>query len=161
MILEELGNSISNEELSLIHQLSKGKKISKGNDLLGFPYQVLDLVRDFDPEFGLNIRVLNWFGNGLFLLIYHGLGNNLPPRPLLEMDFAFSLTESPWDYPEMILNNSVSKKTDAWHLVQSKPIVWLKELQISTAPKSTISTLQLEIRNLLEIMKLSNSEKRM
>lgn len=155
ILLEQLGNSFSNQSLSELHPNSKGKKISKGNDLLGFPYQVLDLIRDFDPETGLNIRVLNWFGNGFYVLVY--LGNEYPSnnQELLNSGFAFSLTESPWDYPEMIKNENTSKKNEEWHLVRSKPIVWFKELQVAEKADSALIVFQSEIRNILEILKLS------
>ena len=156
VLLEDLANSFSNESLDQIHSTSKGKKISKGNDLLGFPYQVLDLIRDFDGETGLNIRVLNWFGNGLFLLVYQGVNSKLPRKDLLGNGFAFSLTESPWDYPELILNQSFSKKIKEWHLVRSHPIVWFKKLQVLEKPESTLHILHSEIGNLLEILKFSN-----
>lgn len=161
ILFEELGNSISNESLLLIQPSSKGKKISKGNDLLGFPYHVLDLIRDFDPENGLDIRVLNWFGNGMYLMVYHGENNQPSQRELLKSGYVFSLTESPWDYPEMILNQSFSKKLDEYHLKKSKPVVWLKELMVPANTASALKKLQIEIGNLLEILKLSNYKKRM
>ncbi|WP_157359645.1 hypothetical protein [Algoriphagus mannitolivorans] len=156
MLFEDLGNSISNEALTQIHAFSKGKKISKGNDLLGFPYQVLDFVRDFDPEKGLDIRILNWFGNGLFLMIYHGEKSQPNPKELLKAGFAFSLAESAWDYPEMILNQAFSKKLEKYHLKKSKPIVWIKELKVPEKTELALNNLQLEIGNLLQILKLSN-----
>ncbi len=71
-IFEEVGSAFSQKELQQISQKSRGVKLSKGNDLLGFPYQVLDLIRDFDLMSGANIRILNWFGNGIYTTVYLG-----------------------------------------------------------------------------------------
>ncbi len=95
-ILGTVADSVSLEKISKSHPRTKGKKLSKGNDLLGFPYQVLDLIRDFDPSKGLNIRVLNWFGHGIFLFVLIGKKTfTKPPLFFLKNDFLLGLTASP------------------------------------------------------------------
>lgn len=71
-VLESISNRIDLNDLKNIHPSHKGIKISKGNELEHCPYQVMDLIRDFDPESGLNIRLLHWWGKGMFLFILAG-----------------------------------------------------------------------------------------
>src|SRR5690606_19496636 len=61
-LFSDLANEISLDYLQVLHPQSQGIKISKGNELQHCPYQVLDLIRDFDIHMGLNIRVMNWWG---------------------------------------------------------------------------------------------------
>lgn len=104
----ELANDISLEYLLSLHDSSQGAKISKGNELEHCPYQVLDIVRDFDKDGGFNIRILNWWGRGLFVMVFMGRNNQK-----LNSGFSFvssmqyhgylmAKTSSPWDYKRMI-----------------------------------------------------------
>lgn len=71
-IFADVANQISTDSLSKAHQNHRGIKISKGNELLHCPYQVLDVIRDFDLSSGCNIRILHWWGRGLFILLFFG-----------------------------------------------------------------------------------------
>lgn len=108
-LIEGLFNGLANEfpqkELKEIHQNSKGTKISKGYNLENAPYQVLDLVRDFDGQTGFNIRVLNWWGNGLFIFIYFGgltFEKNIESKSRLLSTYSDCNHPSPWAYGQII-----------------------------------------------------------
>jgi hypothetical protein len=109
-LFSDLANEIPSKEIMGLHPSSQGLKISKGNELQNCPYQVLDIIRDFDRESGFNIRILNWWGRGLFIFIYFGRYNE---KILLDRDFFAGMrvhgyllakTSSPWDYKNMIDN---------------------------------------------------------
>ncbi|MEX2595047.1 MAG: hypothetical protein WD426_19950 [Anditalea sp.] len=108
VLFSDLANEIPPRDLLALHPTSQGLKISKGNELQHCPYQVLDIIRDFDKEQGFNIRILNWWGRGLYVFIYFGKYNE---RILLDRDFLAEMqfqgyllakTSSPWDYKSMI-----------------------------------------------------------
>src|SRR5690606_26208554 len=111
---------------------SRGIKLSKGNDLSGYPYQVLDLIRDFDTKNGLNIRVLNWFGHGLYLFVL--FGKNHPKAPLIKLtgeNWSFDLSSTPWEYSETLLNSISTNSPTADLLEKSTFYQWHKSLKIS------------------------------
>src|SRR5690606_11664825 len=74
----------------------------------GCPYQVLDIIRDFDKEFGFNIRILNWWGRGLFIFVFFGRHNRkffsdagwFPE--MQQQGYSLTNTSSPWDYKTII-----------------------------------------------------------
>src|SRR5690606_14720249 len=95
---------ISLDYLQVLHPQSQGIKISKGNELQHCPYQVLDLIRDFDKHMGFNIRVMNWWGRGLFIFVFLG-GNHANANPqgafvstLSSLGQSLTTTASPWQY---------------------------------------------------------------
>lgn len=131
-ILAEVGNSVDSQKLTQIHAASRGTKLSKGNDLLGYPYQVLDLIRDFDLTDGLNIRVLNWFGHGLFLFIL--LGKNHPKAPFQQLsdhNWAFDQSPTPWKYPEILLKSASTDTPTADLIERSTFYQWHKPIPVS------------------------------
>ncbi len=131
-IFSRIAENISEESLLKISSKHKSKKLSRGNDLLGMPYQVLDIIRNFDPISGLNIRILNWFGNGMFLMILTGKENSKNVLQFLtNNDFYFGLTDSPWDYPSIILENKKTKFPDPEMFSKEDLQVWIKEIKIS------------------------------
>lgn len=152
-MLADVGNSLDLKKLSEIHDPSRGIKLSKGNDLVGFPYQVLDLIRDFDSDKGLNIRVLNWFGHGLFLFVL--LGKNHPKSPfekLGEHNWLFDKSPTPWDYPEILLNDASTKTPTESDLKKSSFCQWHKEIQ-STEDLNDIQVEILdELKNLILLL---------
>lgn len=107
-LFSDLANEISTYELLAVHSGSQGIKITKGNELQHCPYQVLDVIRDFDKDKGFNIRILNWWGRGLFIFVFLGKNNDkiLNSSDLFfKMDlmgYMLSKTSSPWDYKNMI-----------------------------------------------------------
>ena len=151
-LLESIGNHFENEYLKSAHPLSKGKKISKGNDLLGFPYQVLDLIRDFSPESEVNIRCLNWFGHGFFLFLILGHDSTEVNERLIETGYSFSLSESPWDYPEMILEKRSTRKLAEIHSSGYSSNVWLKSIPMERDFLVNLNNVKLEIKKLVEIL---------
>ncbi|WP_158859892.1 hypothetical protein [Lunatibacter salilacus] len=107
-MLENISNIIVLDDLKEVHPNHKGTKISKGNELEHCPYQVLDIIRDFDPETGLNIRLLHWWGKGMFLFVlisksfFDGkqLENFLKDRSL--DGFFISIASSPFSYKQIV-----------------------------------------------------------
>ena len=124
-VLGAVGDEFPKSELSLYHCKVKGKKLAQGQDLMGLPYQVLDIFRDFDLEQGLNIRLLNWFGKGVYLFVL--CGTNLHANwELEELDFQRSWTSSPWDYSELLLEEFSENENLNY-------IQWFKRLPVSSA----------------------------
>jgi hypothetical protein len=154
-IFEGIGNSFSEEDFKKISSMSRGVKLTRGNDLFGYPYQVLDLIRDFDPENGVNIRILNWFGNGLYLTILLGKNRKNPAPELLSNGYFFGLSENQWDYPDLILNKNT---TDSEREITKQKLGffhWIKEIE----PKENAVDLQVNLANeakkIIDILDLS------
>ncbi|GHB31571.1 hypothetical protein [Mongoliitalea lutea] len=106
-LFTEISNTYTQQELVKIFPSSKGCKVTKGLQLLGCPYQVLDIVRDFDEESGFNIRILNWWGHGLFLIILAGKQRNQQLALFGESnpcDYTIFTGLNPWDYEQLILS---------------------------------------------------------
>lgn len=110
-MFSEVSNQLTAYELEKWHSPSKGTKVSQGNSLQLCPYQVLDVIRDFSPQTGLNIRVLNWWGRGIYLFLFLGKQTSInylkSPESsfflhLLNGGFHLALTGSPWDYQAMV-----------------------------------------------------------
>tara|TARA_R110002020_G_scaffold93413_11_gene225391 strand:- start:373 stop:936 length:564 start_codon:yes stop_codon:yes gene_type:complete len=151
-ILSEVGNTVELGSLSTIHEKSRGIKLSKGNDLLGYPYQVLDLIRDFNPEDGLNIRLLNWFGHGLFIFVL--IGKNHPKAPLTHLNrdsWLYDLAETQWDYPEILLNNAARETPTENDFKNSVYYQWHKEIKINSSSDIKARILG-ELKNLSHIL---------
>lgn len=140
-LLGELGNEFSNQILQDLHFPSKGKKVTQGNDLIGLPYQVLDLIRDFDFDQGLNIRVLNWFGKGIYLFVLCGK-ESFQEWDLKELDFEPCQSPSPWDYSEIIEKSS--KGGGELDYIQ-----WFKELPIDPETSKCLILWKKEIESIL------------
>ncbi|MDI1322916.1 MAG: hypothetical protein PSV36_09215 [Algoriphagus sp.] len=150
-ILGTVGDSVSLEEISKTHPRPKGKKLSRGNDLLGFPYQVLDLIRDFDLSGGLNIRVLNWFGHGMFLFVLIGKKTfSEPSLTFLENNFSLGLTSSPWDYPELILESNSTSSPSLNQLKDLAFFQWFKPIPIPSDKDLIVGLLSTEIKKVVD-----------
>jgi len=131
-IFSSISENISDESLSKICTKHKSRKLSRGNDLLGMPYHVLDIIRNFDSIKGLNIRILNWFGNGIYLMILTGNENSKKVFHFLYAnDFDYGLTESPWDYPSLILQDQKTRTPDPEMFTKEELQVWIKEIKIT------------------------------
>ena len=112
-VFSQLGNDFPTNDILQVHPGSKGLKISKGNELLSCPYQVLDIVRDFDMDNGFNIRILNWWGRGLFIFVFFGYENRFLIEDSLFLswlqhhEYLLAKSDSPWDYEQIIDKNQV------------------------------------------------------
>ena len=122
-VFSQLGNDFPTNDILQIHPGSKGLKISRGNELLSCPYQVLDIVRDFDMDTGFNIRILNWWGRGLFVFIFFGRENRfLIKDPLFlswlqHHEYLLAKSASPWNYEQIIDKNQAEPTQGADQLV--------------------------------------------
>lgn len=153
-VFEEVGNSIFLNELTGISSRSRGVKLSKGNDLLGFPYQVFDLIRDFDPDHGANIRVLNWFGNGLFLTILIGKNRRNPIQEFKNLGYSYGLSENQWDYPDLILKKNIALEVS--NIINSKLAFnhWIRRFEVNSDPPIFQKKLSDEIKKILGILSI-------
>ncbi len=152
-LLGEVANAVDTEELTKLHSSSRGVKLSKGNDLLGYPYQVLDLIRDFDMDEGLNIRLLNWFGHGLFLFVLIGKNHTLKPhRELIATNWTFDQSSSPFDYPEILLNHASTSSSAEDPIYRSTFCQWHKTLKISHDSLATKRSILNELKNILSLL---------
>lgn len=107
-ILTEVANDFPQDFLIDLYPNSKGSKISKGYQLDGLPYQVMDIVRDFNPGTGFNIRLLHWWGKDFFIFLTIG---NKKINSYTEdwinhyKDYQLSSAESIFDYVKIIHSN--------------------------------------------------------
>lgn len=151
-LLVELANEFPQELLRQLHSSSKGTKISKGNELHRSPYLVLDLIRDFDQNIGINIRVLTWMGRGCFLLIL--LGKEIPhgAEDFLSLGFSFGLHPDKWNLEALIINKNQSDSLDEW---KSKPedfTLWIKNIPLQESMRSNFQLLSSELKKILKIL---------
>lgn len=157
-LLEEIGNSFSANDFSEISKNSKGSKISKGNDLLGFPYQVLDLIRDFDPNTGINIRLLNWFGNGFFQTVLLGKNRLNPIESLLDLGFSYGLSENQWDYSDLILKQNQTTNQEKIKASTLQFHHWIKTYELKSEPRVNSEKLCEAIKKILGILILPSEQ---
>src|SRR5690606_2286296 len=72
-----------------------------------------DIIRDFNKERGFNIRILNWWGRGLFICVFLGKDNDKLTKDLKFLSgmafhgYLLSKSASPWDYKEIIDKGSL------------------------------------------------------
>lgn len=157
-ILEDIGNSVSSEELDFTHPTSRGKKISKGNDLLGYPYLVLDLIRDFNPDTGRNIRVLNWFGHGLYILVFLGKETTISSEDLLNSGFEFGLTDDPWDFGKLILRRSTTRDTLFLLRHKDRFQIWIKTIKHFSEKTLLTNEILQEVKDVIHLSITSSVE---
>jgi hypothetical protein len=154
-VFTEVCNAFPQNKLKSIFPNAKGCKVTKGNQLGGLPYQVLDLVRDFDAQHGFNIRILNWWGNGLFVIITYGSSTAKLFQEVLSTSFdqyKISMLNSPFDY-EKVLNYSEilnDKNINSVIEASNQLQIW-KKLEISEDIKDTMSTMEKMIQSILDI----------
>lgn len=151
-LLTDMANSFDAEYLSSLYSHSKGTKISMGNELNKCPYQVLDIFRNFDKNQGHNIRILNWWGHGLFVFVFFGKDiakeNIIHAREILSEDFTLAKGSSPWDYLGMITNDNSPPSTETidWHLKKFGYLQWFKKVTLH----SDVSKLKNELLNTVD-----------
>ena len=151
-LFEQLGNSVTNEELTQFFSNSKGKKITKGNQLQSFPYFVLDLIRDFELDSGCNIRFVSWFGHGLFCFVFFGENSKFPSQPFLDAGFQLGSAHTPWYLPAQL----------DW-LEKSEPIpssekgakLWIKKILLPANKKQGLQLLAAEVNKILQVKPIS------
>ncbi len=151
-LFEQLGNSVTNEELTQFFSNSKGKKISKGNQLQGSPYFVLDFVRDFELDSGCNIRFVSWFGHGLFCCVFFGENLKFPSQPFLDAGFKLGNTHSPWDlhsqmeWLEKFRTNPIPEQSGK---------LWIKKILLPANKKQGLQLLSEEVNKILQVKPIS------
>mgnify|MGYP007006547293 FL=1 len=149
-LFEQLGNSVTNEELTHFFSNSKGKKISKGNHLLGFPYLVLDLIRDFDLEKGCNIRFVSWFGHGLYCCVFLGKQMLQPDRLFVANGFQLGRKDLPWDLAAQV-DWIKTRATDIKNTVtQNEARLWIKEIHLVEDRETSLQILCEELKKILQ-----------
>ncbi|ERM83735.1 hypothetical protein P872_02735 [Rhodonellum psychrophilum GCM71 = DSM 17998] len=153
-IFSELANLISLDRLKSIHPYSKGMKISKGNQLSQCPYQVLDILRDFHPQTGFNIRLLNWFGHGMMIFLHYAPTTAIRFQKTIERistEFHLSKTSSPWDYSQLILSPDPEQVFDvAIHLSEFNHVQLFKFITIEKCSQKTLFILTREVESILD-----------
>ena len=148
-LLEQLGNSVTNEELTRFFSNSKGKKISKGNQLLGFPYLVLDLIRNFDLDKGCNFRFVSWFGHGLYCCVFLGKQMPQPDRLFSENGFLLGRNDLPWDLAAQVDWIQAGTATPDSPQNQGEPRLWIKEIALLGDHENCLQILRDELKKIL------------
>ncbi|MGY6546695.1 hypothetical protein [Arthrospiribacter ruber] len=108
---------------------SKGNKISQGYNLDGFPYQVLDIGRNFDIDHGFNIRILHWVGKGMFFFVYLGgekVNKYLSGIKDSAVESYFYSLKKPFAYPEILVQSLPVKDVKPVDNPGNLMIVWEK-----------------------------------
>lgn len=128
-LFTELANAFPQNVQLERYRHSKGNKISQGYNLDGFPYQVLDIGRNFDIDKGFNIRILHWVGKGMFFFVYLGKGNvNEYLSGIKDSaveSYFYSLKKS-FAYPEILVQSLPVKDVNSVDNPGNLMIVWEK-----------------------------------
>ena len=148
-LFEQLGNSVTNEELTHFFSKSKGKKISKGNQLLGFPYLVLDLIREFDLDSGCNIRFVSWFGHGLYCCVFLGKQMPQPDRLFIENGFRLGRNDLPWDLAAQVDWIQARSTNPESRQNQGEARLWIKEIELVGDQENCLQILREELKKIL------------
>jgi hypothetical protein len=149
-LFEKLGNSVTNEELTCFFSNSKGKKISKGNQLLGFPYLVLDLIRNFDLDKGCNIRFVSWFGHGLYCCVFLGKTQLIPDHLFVENGFLLGRNDLPWDLAAQVDRIQAGTTTPDYPQNQGEARFWIKEIVLLGDHENCLQILKDELKKILQ-----------
>lgn len=147
-IFQRLAEEFPQNKLLEFHPRSKGTKISKGYRLENCPYEVLDMVRDFDPKKGFNIRILQWWGHGLYLFVQFGsensLGSMMPVKNLV--GFFTSDHPDPWDYRQILATKKRMEGTMQHRKFNHDQFFQIfKEIELPEDPNKLINDLKREI----------------
>jgi hypothetical protein len=154
-LFTDVCNAFPQNKLEAIFPNAKGCKVTKGNQLEGLPYQVLDLVRDFDAQHGFNIRILNWWGNGFFVFITYGSSTAKLFQQVLCTTFDqynISILNSPFDYGKILNHSEILNDKNLNSVIEgSNQLQIWKKLDISDDIKETKSILGKMIQSILDI----------
>lgn len=153
-LLGKVGDEFSQDFLHQIHPSSKGKKLAQGQDLGGLPYQVLDIIRDFDFDNGLNIRLLHWFGKGVFLFLLLGK-QRYPKFDFSKIGLIPCQTESPFDYEE-ILDQDKKRIRNTSNLKYQQGYL---RLAISESVDQNFQNWTQEIKRVLEVLERHSAKR--
>lgn len=137
-LFTEISNGLENSKLTDFYPRNKGVKLGMGNELEKCPYQVLDIFRDFDKSIGHNVRILNWWGHGLYILVFFGkdlAADTLPSQNyFIKHGFNLSKGSSPWDYARILdpsIDRTYAIEIDIeMHLSKFGYLLWYKEIQL-------------------------------
>lgn len=151
-LFERLGNSVTNEKLTQFFSSSKGKKISKGTQLKGFPYFVLDLIRDFELESGCNIRFVSWFGHGLFCCVFFGKNSKSPSQAFLDAGYQLGNAHTPWDLPAQL---EWLGKSESITSSEEGAKLWIKKILLPANKKLGLQLLVAEVDKILQVKPIS------
>ncbi len=134
---------------------AKGCKVSKGNQLDRLPYQVLDIVRDFDPLTGFNIRLLNWWGNGFYVFITYGSQVKHKYKNNWKHQFEgyqISFLETPYNYLQVEKNSLIlNEKNITLAINSSNQLQIWKKIELSEDPHTTHQMLCKLLTDILEV----------
>ncbi|RZS96354.1 hypothetical protein [Cecembia calidifontis] len=154
-VFTEIANHFPQEKLKQYFVQAKSCKVSKGNQLGFLPYQVLDIVRDFDPLTGFNIRLLNWWGNGFYIFLTYGsqIKQQYKNAWISKFDdFHISFTETPYDYPQVEKNSLIlNEKNITLAINSSNQLQIWKKLDISEDPGTTSKMICQLLTDILEV----------
>jgi len=135
-LFADIANGLESEKLTTLYPDHRGVKISMGNELKKCPYQVLDIFRNFDKKEGHNIRILNWWGHGLYIFVFFGKEKAIETLSLQnffpENNYQLAKGSSPWDY-ELILSASADymdhrEENIQLHLSKFGYLQWFKSI---------------------------------
>lgn len=151
-LFTEISNQYPQKQLLIKFPQSRGSKVTKGLQLHGFPYQVLDMVRDFDQEIGFNLRILNWWGNGLFLIILGGKSYTTQLRKAYTdklLDYWISNHPEIWEYEKILW--TPKEKNQKIHIEKPNSRVQLfKKIELLESLQETKTVLIKEIDRIME-----------
>ncbi|WP_143961677.1 hypothetical protein [Litoribacter populi] len=158
-----ISNNFPQQRLIEIYPESKGCKVSIGNELNHCPYQVLDIFRNFDKTHGFNIRVLNWWGHGLFVFVFFGkeqsekILKNDRDQIFLEKGYLLPRGKSPFDYGNFyreVKNSKNSSMNANDYLSKFNYLLFAKELVVKGSPVNIEGEVLEELERILQFRRI-------
>lgn len=136
-LFTEIANLFPQSKLAQLHPQAKGSKVSQGINLGNCPYQVLDIFRDFDLKTGLNIRILNWWGHGLYMLIQFGKEAAISNKSFILNNLSeYNVGNSfdAFDYKTILASkNKLTQNEFNNHLERFSALVLYREIKYQTS----------------------------
>ena len=118
--------------------------------MLGFPYLVLDLIRDFDLETGCNIRFVSWFGHGLYCCVFLGKTKLLPDQSFVENGFKLGRNDLPWDLAAQVNFIKTPAADSKNSHIQDGARLWIKEIVLVGNRDASLQILCKELKKILQ-----------
>jgi len=156
-----LANRCDKEKLSSLYPDQKGVKISMGNELEKCPYQVLDIFRNFDKKIGHNIRILNWWGHGLYILVF--FGKDLALETLSEqihfgrIGYFPAKGTSPWNYGHFLSEAKDMEYSDEeikLHLNKFGYLQWYKPIGLEADLDQLFQKIEWELEQIFHFHRI-------